>query len=119
MWEQYFLYYQKPEYNITPNAGSSLGYKHIDETRRKMSEALIGNQRTLGYKHTEEARQRMSEAHKNPSLETRRKNSKIHMGKRNHMYGKKHTKETRLKMSRTQKIRWRKEKEQQEVGVRG
>lgn len=35
--EQYYLDLLKPEYNILKKAGSSLGYKHTEETRAKMS----------------------------------------------------------------------------------
>mgnify|MGYP001448989491 CR=1 FL=1 len=34
-----------------------------DETKRKISESLVGNQRTLGYKHSEESKEKMRVAH--------------------------------------------------------
>jgi group I intron endonuclease len=34
--EQYYLDFFKPEYNILKKAGSTLGYKHTEETRLKM-----------------------------------------------------------------------------------
>ena len=40
------------------------GKKHTEETKRLISEAQKGNQYGLGYKHTEEAKRLMSEAHK-------------------------------------------------------
>lgn len=50
-------------YNIaTPGKAGMLGRKHTEESKRKMSEILIGNQRSLDYKHSEETRRRMSEA---------------------------------------------------------
>jgi hypothetical protein len=33
----------KPEYNILPIAGSSLGYKHTEESKAKISKALKGH----------------------------------------------------------------------------
>jgi len=39
-----------------------LGFKHTEETKRKMGEARKGNQNALGHKHTETARRKMSEA---------------------------------------------------------
>jgi group I intron endonuclease len=40
--EQYYIDLSKPEYNILQKAGSSLGYKHTEETKAKMSTAQIG-----------------------------------------------------------------------------
>ena len=53
--EQFYMDLLKPKYNIAPVAGNSLGVKHTDESKQRMSEAHIG------CKHTEEARKRMSE----------------------------------------------------------
>lgn len=41
--ENYYITTLQPEYNILQKAGSSLGYKHSEETRKKMRE--------LGRKH--------------------------------------------------------------------
>jgi len=43
-------------YNICPLAGNSLGCKRTDETKTKISRALVGNTHTLGHK--------LSESHK-------------------------------------------------------
>jgi hypothetical protein len=40
--EDDFIKLLKPEYNILPKAGSSLGYKHTDKAREKMSNARKG-----------------------------------------------------------------------------
>lgn len=40
--EQFFIDLLKPKYNILKIAGSSLGHKHTEETRAKMSEAQKG-----------------------------------------------------------------------------
>lgn len=37
MYEQIALDHYKPEYNVCPIAGNSLGYKHIDEDKARMS----------------------------------------------------------------------------------
>lgn len=37
--EQYYIYLLKPEYNILKKAFSSLGFKHSEETRVKMSDS--------------------------------------------------------------------------------
>ena len=48
----------------TKMSESRTGLKHTDETRAKMSEALLGNQRGLGYKHTDATKTRISEANR-------------------------------------------------------
>ena len=96
--EQEVMDHLKPEYNLSPTAGSQLGFKHTEETRRKiseavtgrvvsaetkhkMSEALMGNTNSLGHVTTEETRKKLSKANMGntnslgcvPSTETRRK----------------------------------------------
>jgi len=62
--EQRFLDKLKPAYNILKIAGSPLGFKHTDETKKKNRQASLGNKHALGknignknafgYKHTPE-----------------------------------------------------------------
>jgi hypothetical protein len=73
-----------------------------EETKIKMSEAQKGNTKRLGKTHSEETKIKMSEAHKNPSEETRRKISEIKKGNTN-MLGKTHSEETRRNMSEAHK----------------
>lgn len=54
--EQKWIDLLKPEYNINPTAGSSKGYKHLEENLEKMRSAALGR------KHTEEVRREMSES---------------------------------------------------------
>jgi group I intron endonuclease len=54
--EQYYLDLIKSEYNILSLTHSSLGYKHLEETKNKISKSL------LGYKHSEITKSRMREA---------------------------------------------------------
>lgn len=77
------------------------------EARKKLSMSLIGKK--VGFKHTEETKRRMSEIKtgknhpnygKHPSAETRRKMSESQMGKKNHNYGKKTPFEIRRKISK-------------------
>jgi group I intron endonuclease len=56
--EQYYLNQLKAEYNILNLTDSSLGYKHLEETKNKISKSL------LGYKHTKDTKLRMSYSHK-------------------------------------------------------
>ena len=108
--------------NLT-NGGEGLSGIN-EETRRKISKAMKGNQNGKGFTHSKETKRKMSEANRgknNPmygkkhSEETKKKMSKAKIGKYqgkknpmygthrkgkdNPMYGKKHTKETRQKMS--------------------
>ena len=54
--EQFYLNFLKPEYNILVKAGSSLGFKHTEETKQKIGEA------SQGLKRSEETKRKMSEA---------------------------------------------------------
>lgn len=69
-------------YNIQ-NGGSFAG-KHSEETKRKMSERMIGDTRNKGRIHTEESRMNMSKSRIGRKLteETKRKLSEINTGKR-------------------------------------
>jgi len=64
-------------YNICPTAGNLLGYKHTEESKRKMSNSHIGK------KHTEEHKQKISEANtrRRHSEESKQKMSKAQKGK--------------------------------------
>lgn len=73
-----------PEYNISPTAGSRLGYRHTKETRMKISRAQRGKQ---------------------ASEETRRKMSEALSGKRHPNYGKHHSEATRREISKALKGR--------------
>jgi hypothetical protein len=86
----------KPEYNILPVAGSSLGLKHSAETKAKMSAARIGcivsaetkaklsatkkgNQYAKGLQHSAETIAKLSAARKGRllSADTKAKTKKI------------------------------------------
>jgi len=71
----------KPEllYNINPIAGSLLGFKHSEETRKKMSEHSAKN--NLGKPMSEDAKKKLSETN----------------------LGKKHSEESKIKMSISRK----------------
>ena len=50
--------------NHTEGGDGSSGYKHTDESKKKISEASVGRKGALGYNHTDEAKKKISEAHK-------------------------------------------------------
>lgn len=55
--EQYYIDELKPEYNLSPTAGSPLGYKHTKKVRDEMSQKLKES-------YTPERRQKISKAFK-------------------------------------------------------
>ena len=107
--EQYYFDKLNPQYNILKIAGSSKGYKHLEITKIKISNALkskyIGDKSALyGKFHTEETKQKMSlkkSGINNPLYGkqhtdfTKDKMSLIALGR-------KHSEETKLKMSKVQ-----------------
>lgn len=61
--EQYYFDISRPEYNVCPVAGSTLGVKHSEEICRKFS--IVSSFRRLkGVPKPAEQRQKMSESHK-------------------------------------------------------
>lgn len=54
--EQFWLNWLKPKYNLSPTAGNSLGVKHTEETRKRMSAAKK--------KMTEETKEKFRQARK-------------------------------------------------------
>ena len=107
--EQYYLDKLKPEYNILTKAGSSLGFKHSEETLvklrgRKLS--YLTKSLMKGRLHTEEAKAKISAATKGDkhplfgkthTEETRAKMAAANKGNKNRL-GKSHTEETKAKM---------------------
>lgn len=78
--EQYYLDSLAPDYNILKTAGNSLGYKHSEVTKQKISEINQG---------------------KTFSEDTLKKISESVRGENNHFFGKNHSIESKEKMSQT------------------
>lgn len=105
--EQYYmdLVSEEMKYNISPTAGSSLGVKHSEKTRDKMSTAKSGENHPLfGKSHSSETRKKMSAAQsgensqmfgKTHSLETSQKMSATKSGENHHLFGKTPSENTR------------------------
>ena len=89
LYEQMCIDGMKPEYNISPTAGSQLGMKHTKETKRKMAIAKTGKHRT------EETKRKMSESAK----AYHKSNPEVRLGENNPNFGKHHSAETRRKIS--------------------
>lgn len=109
--EQYYLDLLKPEYNICKIAGSTLGYKHSEITKAKMSLLNMGvNNPLFGRKHSVKTRTLISLKLKGVNhpwfgrkhtCETKAKLSMANRGVNSPRFGKKHTEETKLKISKT------------------
>jgi group I intron endonuclease len=93
--EQYYIDKLNPEYNILKTAGSSLGFKHSDETRAKISNSLAGERNPMfGLKHSDEIRAKISNSlagERNPMFGKTESQSP--------RFGKQHSSETRAKIS--------------------
>lgn len=82
--EQWFIDNLKPEYNILKIAGSSLGYKHSNETKQRLKNKFI----------SEETKNKISLSHKGKKLSLEHKEK---ISRKSKLY--KHSLETRSKLS--------------------
>lgn len=92
--EQFYLdlfksYQRNFGYNILSTAGSPLGFKYSQETKKKLSLMRIGNKFRLGIKHSSKTKKKIAFALKG----------------HNGFGGKKHTKEAKIKISEAGKGR--------------
>ncbi|MED3562286.1 GIY-YIG nuclease family protein [Bacillus xiapuensis] len=126
--EQYWInkyesYIRSKGYNLTPTAGSMLGYKMSDEAKKKISNSKKGTKMSKefrlkrseyrkGEKHSEETKKKIGNSNKGKRLgkeaseETRKKMSesqKKRKGERSANYGKKWSEETKKKISEANK----------------
>ena len=111
--EQFYIDNKRPSYNILLIAGSSRGFHHSEETKRKMSEAQSGQHHWFYGKHpSEETLRKMSEVNKGKvfSEETRRKLAEAKIGKTGNALGHKKSDEAKRKMSESMKKYWQERK---------
>lgn len=86
-------------YNLSPMAGSQLGYNHTEETKNKFKGNTNGKG-NKGKKRTEESKQKYRESHLGlkHSLESKIRRSEVSKGENNPFFNKNHTEETKIKM---------------------
>ena len=124
-YEQQYIDFYKPKYNICLIAGSCLGFKHTDETRQKMSEAHKGmpvseeSRRKIALSKIGKPRpQHVIDAVKKALTgrrlsEAKKQNLREKMGGKNHPnWGKKHSEETKAKISEKARSRFRLRREE-------
>lgn len=108
-------------YNISPTAGSSLGFKHSEESKEKISNIkknlyIKEKHPMLGKNHTIKSKEKMSKSKKgqnsgensvfwgkHPSEEARRKMSESRTGEKNHRFGKPCPENVKKKVSEANK----------------
>jgi len=96
-YEQKIMDTYHPEYNMSPTAGNSLGTKHTEETKAKISKANKGNKATRGQRRNFDAVLKTAETHRGMkrSTEAKMRMSMAMKGKKRKPF----TKETLLKLS--------------------
>jgi len=109
--EQHWIDNLCPEYNISPTAGSCLGVKHTEETKKKISKATKGSNNPMYGRKGELA----PNYGKITSEETKHKIALTKIGDKNYQFGRKgelstnygkvFSEESRKKMSNSQKGR--------------
>lgn len=101
--EQYYLDNLYPEYNICKVAGSTLGKKLSEKTKKKISESLKGHIAwNKGKSFSKEIKKKMSKSHLGlkSSEKTKKKLSENQKGINNSFFGKKHTEACKLNLSK-------------------
>jgi hypothetical protein len=92
-------------YNMTWGGDGISGYKHTDESKKKISDRMAGDNNPMhGHIYTDEEKQHISECTKNGiTPEECKKRSERTIGKRNPIYGRKRTDDEKSLMSKNRK----------------
>lgn len=92
--EQYFIDTLKPKLNVSPTAGSNLGFNHSEETKQLLSSLRMGT------KLSEETKTILSKLRMGTKLseETKTTLSKLFSGELNPFWGKTHNQDALLKI---------------------
>lgn len=117
-WEQYYIKELNTKYpngyNLTDGGGGISGFKHSEETKKKISEIQIGKESPMkGKHHTEEAKKKLSESLKGRIVWNKGlKGAQVAWNK-----GKHHTEEARKKMSEALKGKHHSEEWKNKISV--
>lgn len=79
--EQYFLDSYNPYFNICKIAGSTLGFKFSEASKKKLSKASKGNKYCLGRKVSQETRNKISDSKKGKISFAHNEQSKLKLSK--------------------------------------
>lgn len=87
-YEQIAIDSLRPQYNANPKAASMLGFRHSDETKRKLSASAKRTKNFTGRRHSEETKRLISEKKKGVKqypgvVERRAESMRKHKGRRN------------------------------------
>lgn len=99
--EIYYITKYNPKFNFTDGGDGISGYKHTDETKRKMSEKKKGENNPKywqGKTFSDEHKKKISQNHYDISGENNPMYGKDTSGKNNHFYNHKHTDEAKKQM---------------------
>lgn len=106
--EQYYMDELKPKLNACKHAGSMLGFKHSEKTRKKLAEIHTGKYKkeehpNYGRKHSKEFCDKNRERSLGKKYSDEVNKKKGLPGKSNPFFGRKHSEETKKKWSEKRK----------------
>ena len=99
--EIYYIKKYNPKFNFTDGGGGISGYKHTEESKRKMSEKKKGGNNPKywqGKKFSDEHKRKISQNHRDISGKNNPMYGKDSSGKNNNFYGHKHTDKAKMQM---------------------
>lgn len=117
--EQHYIDTLRPDYNVCLVAGNTLGYKHTDQAKAKMSMQRIGTKRRVGVRHSEETRKLLSQlaSQRKMSDAHRARMSEVNRGNK-HTAGRELTEEHKAKVSAGLREAWSGSRSNDEAAAR-